>query len=91
MRVPHPYATRNQPYDATYIADRDGWKCSLCGDKISRSQRHPQPKALTMDHVIPLSKGGDDTRSNVKACHSLCNTVKGNRTHANGEQLLLVG
>lgn len=78
-------------YDPLEIAARDGWRCSLCGKAISKTKPHPHPKALTMDHVIPISCGGDDAPHNVRACHSLCNSIKGNRVHGGGEQLMLVG
>lgn len=78
-------------YDPLTIAERDRWRCSLCGKKIDMVARHPHPLALTMDHVVPVSEGGDDAPHNVRACHSRCNSSKGNRVHGNGEQLMLVG
>ncbi len=45
-------------------------RCYYCGK---------QPKKLTMDHIIPITKGGNHTMSNiVPACQS-CNSRKGNR------------
>ena len=81
----------SEAYDPIDIADRDGWKCSLCSKLISRVERHPHPRSLTMDHIIPVSVGGDDVPSNVRACHALCNSIKGNRVNGSGEQLMLVG
>jgi 5-methylcytosine-specific restriction enzyme A len=44
-------------------------RCFYCG-------RPTDPKALTMDHIVPLSRGGKSTKSNiVPACKS-CNTMK---------------
>lgn len=53
---------------------RDGWRCAYCARSLPVSQ-------LTMDHVIPLSRGGHpiDRRNLVAACLS-CNQQKGNRT-----------
>ena len=49
------------------IKARDGNKCVYCGSTES----------LTIDHVVPLSKGGPTTSSNcVTACRS-CNQAKG--------------
>lgn len=81
----------SEQYDPLVIAERDGWRCSLCRKQISKTERHPHPKALTMDHIVPISAGGDDAPHNVRACHSLCNSIKGNRVHGDGEQLMLVG
>jgi len=78
-------------YNHLDIAERDRWRCSLCGKRIDAKARHPEPLALTMDHIIPVSQGGDDAPYNVRACHSVCNSRKGNRVHGDGEQLMLVG
>ncbi len=52
---------------------RDRQTCQYCGAK-------PGGDGLTIDHVIPLSRGGETTWENcVSACHH-CNGRKGNRT-----------
>lgn len=49
---------------------RDGWSCQYCGDRFRTHE-------LTFDHVIPRSRGGRTSWSNiVTACHS-CNVRKG--------------
>lgn len=42
-----------------------------------------------MDHVIPLTKGGNHELANVRLAHLRCNVSKGNR--GGNEQLLLIG
>lgn len=54
---------------------RDACTCQYCGKKCSN-------KELTIDHVIPLSKQGPETWSNVVAACRHCNQKKGNRTPA---------
>ena len=49
---------------------RDGWRCVYCGTSTGR---------LTLDHVIPRSKGGDSTWENVVTSCAPCNLRKGNR------------
>jgi 5-methylcytosine-specific restriction endonuclease McrA len=44
--------------------------------------RHGHPLYLTIDHVIPLSKGGEHSPLNVQAAHATCNYSKGNRDMA---------
>lgn len=51
--------------------------------------RVPNLMAPTIDHVIPISHGGDDTKANVQLAHFGCNNRKSNR--GGGEQLALVG
>jgi 5-methylcytosine-specific restriction endonuclease McrA len=49
---------------------RDGWRCVYCGSSGGR---------LTLDHVIPRSRGGDSTWENVVTSCAPCNLRKGNR------------
>lgn len=68
---------------------RDGWICQLCHRRISKRLRHPHPLSASLDHVIPLSRGGRHCASNVQAAHLGCNVSKGNR--GGNEQLMLIG
>jgi 5-methylcytosine-specific restriction endonuclease McrA len=43
--------------------------CHYCGRKVA-------PRELTMDHVVPISRGGKTTKGNVVACCKECNTAK---------------
>ncbi len=51
---------------------RDGFTCQYCG------QRFPTHE-LTFDHVIPRSRGGKTTWTNVVTACAACNLRKGNR------------
>ncbi|MDX3353901.1 HNH endonuclease signature motif containing protein [Streptomyces sp. ME01-24h] len=62
--------------------------CGLCGGRVAMKQTVPHPKAPTIDHVVPISEGGDDTRANVQLAHFLCNSSKGPR---GSQQLALIG
>lgn len=44
------------------IAYRQEYKCAVCLDLL-------HPKAMDIDHIVELSKGGEDT---VKNCQALC-------------------
>ena len=66
---------------------RDNGVCSLCGgmcdyrDSTTRNGHFiVGEKYPSIDHVIPLSKGGTHTWDNVKLAHFKCNTLKGNKT-----------
>jgi hypothetical protein len=73
------------------IYERDGWKCQICGKKVNRLLDGSHPMAASLDHIIPLSKGGRHEPSNVRLAHRKCNTAKADRSGPNGDQLLLFG
>ena len=49
---------------------RDGWRCAYCGTTGGR---------LTLDHVVPRSRGGESVWENVVTACAPCNLRKGNR------------
>lgn len=51
------------------IFDRDGFACVKCG--VSED--------LTVDHIIPISKGGKETLDNLQTLCKICNSKKGNK------------
>ncbi|MBF6315035.1 HNH endonuclease [Nocardia farcinica] len=71
------------------VFERDRWKCHLCKRKVRRSAVVPHPLAPTIDHVIPLAKGGTHEPANCATAHYQCNSAKGDRDA--GEQLALIG
>ena len=76
------------------IADRDRWTCYLCGESIPRDKFRPDPRSLTIDHILPMHPAegfpaGDGEPVNLSATHQLCNGSKGNRvTNTALERLL---
>jgi 5-methylcytosine-specific restriction endonuclease McrA len=82
-------ASTGNPVLFSEIAERDGWRCHLCGDRVKRGLAWPHPQSASLDHVIPLSRGGLHDPVNVRLAHLVCNVAKGNR--GAGEQLLLIG
>jgi 5-methylcytosine-specific restriction endonuclease McrA len=66
-------------FDARTVFERDGWRCQLCGDDINPTLRFPHPLSATIDHILPLTKGGDHSLANVQTAHFRCNCMKGNR------------
>lgn len=67
-------------YSRIKIFERDKWICRLCGKRVKRQARVPDPKAPVIDHVVPLSagaeNGGVDAPWNVQCAHFLCNSIK---------------
>lgn len=53
-----------------YVYVRDEYKCQYCGKHCDRND-------LTVDHVIPKSKGGSNSWTNLVTCCTKCNHAKG--------------
>lgn len=71
-----------EPVKRSEIAERDNWRCHICGGKVTR-------KDWSLDHLVPLSKGGEHSSRNVRLAHRRCNS----RRHDGvlPAQLLLLG
>lgn len=79
-----------EPYTLAEIAERDGFRCGICGRKVDMTLKYPHPRSASVDHIIPLSHpDGTDTRVNVRLAHLGENVTRGNR--AGWEQQLLIG
>jgi 5-methylcytosine-specific restriction endonuclease McrA len=62
------------------IYDRDKGICYLCGNLTYREyESRPANQRATLDHIIPVSKGGSHTFDNVRIACWRCNSIKGNR------------
>ncbi len=72
IQLPH----RPIPFCRKNIMLRDGFRCQYCGESHS-------PDKLTLDHVVPISRGGKDCWNNVVTACKRCNHRKGN--HLLGE------
>jgi 5-methylcytosine-specific restriction endonuclease McrA len=67
-RIPH----QTRALSRKNILLRDRNTCQYCGVLLPSSE-------LTLDHVIPRSRGGNSTWENLVACCHACNRRKGNR------------
>jgi 5-methylcytosine-specific restriction endonuclease McrA len=59
----------------TFLFARDSYECQYCGRHRSLLRGR---EFLTRDHVIPISRGGDNGWHNVVTACSPCNNRKGN-------------
>ncbi len=75
--------------DPRRVFERDGWTCQLCHLPIVQSLRHPHLLSATVDHIVPLVKGGTHTWGNVQAAHFSCNSKKGARIPAGAVDYIL--
>ncbi|MEZ5402581.1 MAG: HNH endonuclease [Bryobacteraceae bacterium] len=68
-RIPH----QTRALSRKNILMRDRHTCQYC-------HRNGHQAALTLDHVVPRSRGGETSWENLVACCHECNNRKGNRT-----------
>lgn len=68
--------------DRLAVMERDGWSCYQCGKDTSLETNPFSPDAATVDHVIPLSHGGQHSMGNVRCCCLACNCSKADRERA---------
>jgi 5-methylcytosine-specific restriction endonuclease McrA len=68
VRIPRDAHRRKITRRAVFARDR--WTCQYCGHERGN---------LTVDHVVPRSKGGRSTWDNIVTCCAPCNRRKGDR------------
>lgn len=91
LRFPHKGREKSRMYRARKAAatvepvpekrvfERDGWICRICGEEIDRTLIWPDPMSPSLDHIMPLVRGGPHTMANCQAAHLVCNLRKGDR------------
>ena len=62
---------------------RDGNRCQYCGRKFASSE-------LSLDHVVPISRGGKSTWENVVCACLPCNVRKGNKLLSESDHMKLI-
>jgi len=62
-RIPIPLEVRK------YVYNRDKYQCQSCGQKLNET-------TLSIDHIIPLAKGGSNDISNLQTLCLKCNQEK---------------
>lgn len=54
--------------------------CGICGKPVDFSYRYPHPLSPTVDHIIPVSKGGHPSDlANLQLAHRCCNREKSDK------------
>jgi hypothetical protein len=67
-----------EPVNPLKVFMRDGWKCQLCHRRLKKEDRGTiKKRAPELDHIIPLSKGGDHSYINTQCACRQCNSDKG--------------
>lgn len=58
------------------VYERDRWFCGICGLKVDKELKWPDPMSASLDHIVPLSRGGSHSLDNVQLAHLVCNERK---------------
>ena len=64
------------------LFERDKWTCRYCGERVTAEN-------ATLDHLIPISKGGPDSPENLATCCLLCNSIKSGKTYEEAAPAIL--
>jgi 5-methylcytosine-specific restriction endonuclease McrA len=77
--VPYTHVSRKA------IFKRDGWRCQLCGRKVKRVSKRSKmtgrlhPRTASLDHIVPLRRGGPHEEANCQCACLECNVRKNAR------------
>lgn len=66
-----------EKFSAAEIYERDRWICQFCYKRVDKKLKWPSPMSPSLDHIIPLSKGGAHERLNAQLAHLGCNMHAG--------------
>jgi hypothetical protein len=64
----------NSPELRKLIFLRDGERCHYCGEPLTKT-------TASLDHVVPVSRGGGNSADNLVAACMVCNAIKSGRTY----------
>lgn len=73
-----PYAE----FEKRDVFARDAWRCQLCRRAVlkkakrNKITRRLHPRTASLDHIVPMSKGGPHVESNVQCACLECNVKK---------------
>lgn len=67
------------PVDLMALWEQQDGLCALCGLPIDRDLKWPDPFSASVDHIIPLAKGGPHTQENLQWVHVRENWIKSDR------------
>ncbi len=78
------YGVLYEPVNRQQVFSRDGWVCQLCGKPVDPELLWPALLSKSLDHRIPMAKGGPHTEGNCQLAHLICNVRKGAALLAQG-------
>lgn len=72
------------PEEGRKILERDNYVCQYCG--LDGRASFENALVMRVDFVVPRARKGKKDPSNLVACCTPCNTIKGTRVYANFEK-----
>lgn len=89
---PYEYKTTPVSRQPGYRGNKSDWErakktilssqtnCGICGNPVDKSLKWPHPLCATVDHIIPVIKGGHPTDlHNLQLAHWCCNRQKSDK------------
>lgn len=80
-----PNRTIKRGSDAAYIKARKrilatAEICAICGKPLHPELSYPHPLSSTVDHIVPVARGGSlSDPGNLQAAHLICNVQKSDK------------
>jgi len=65
-----------EAFDRAEVFERDGWICGICTEPVNPDTAWPHPMSASLDHIMPISRGGKHSRANAQTAHLTCNVRK---------------
>lgn len=88
-RLSYKHKVNFTPHERKHILDRDNWSCQCCGIEVHDESigKWNTPNKCHIDHIVPISKGGNSESRNLRVLCRTCNLSKGDKVD---EQLQLI-
>jgi len=71
-----PQHVAREKLKARQLRQSQWWKNLIAGGECHYCKQKFKPEELTLDHIVPLSRGGKSTKGNVVPCCKACNNQK---------------
>jgi len=81
-------AVPSETFTISEVRAARGDACHLCGEPINFSLKWPDPMSPSLDHLVPIARGGGHLLSNAAMAHLTCNIRKGARFSSAGNPAL---